>query len=200
MFLSSYTAIKAGGWLRALVDPIAMGKAGIAGTTGSYESHASSYLSAPNGPRKKATPARIARGLVNFGRVRLQYDRFPNPHVRTSAFAIRRDVFLDIAMPPLRTKADAERMESGKRGLTREVEGRGFGAVVVGRDGVIYPAGRFRESHTFRIGGQCNLLIADNRTRGYCAAADSERRILREITWGDATDLQCACCGTSYER
>jgi hypothetical protein len=196
VFVSSYTVIQADGWLKTLIDALTVPNVGAAATSGSYESHASSYLTAPaSTPPRPLSVSRVARGLVNLGRLRLQYDRFPNPHIRTSAFAIARDVLLDIPMPPLRTKADVERLESGKRGLTRELGRRGLAAVVVGRDGVAYPAARFRESHTFRIGEQCNLLIGDNRTRDYASASPDRRRVLRTITWGSEEDILCAQCG-----
>lgn len=194
-FLSSYTTVIADGWLRALIGALNQPGVGLAGTTASHESHLGSYLTAPqSGPPKKMTAGRLVRGLVNLGRLRLQYDGFPNPHIRTSAFAIAGDLFREIPMPPLRTKADAERMESGKRGLTRAVEQRGYAVVVTGRDGAAYSKGRFRESHTFRIGEQCNLLIADNRTVQYANASERERRLLRKIAWGDDADVRCPRC------
>jgi hypothetical protein len=85
-------------------------------------------------------------------------------------------------------------MESGKRGLTCAIEERGYAAVVTGRDGIAYSKERFRESHTFRLGEQCNLLIADNRTMQYANATERERRLLREIAWGDDADLRCPRC------
>jgi hypothetical protein len=56
--------------------------------------------------------------------------------------------------------------------------------LVVGRDGVAYPTERWRESATYRSGGQANLLIADNRTRQYETASPRRRLKLEQMTWG----------------
>ena len=55
---------------------------------------------------------------------------------------------------------------------------------VVGRDGVAYPSERWRESATFRSGGQRNLLIADNRTFQYEQADPAFKNTLERMAWG----------------
>ena len=56
--------------------------------------------------------------------------------------------------------------------------------MVVGRDGRSYERDRWRESATFRSGGQRNLLIADNRTAQYEQADPAFKRRLEQMAWG----------------
>ena len=112
---------------------------------------------------------------------------FPNPHVRTNAFAMRRDLFLSLDLPEPQTKRDASLLEAGPSSITRQVLARDLRAVVVNADGSIYdvrlPGLHF--SRTFRYGGQTRLLVADNRTDDYADRHTlAELRHLEEITWG----------------
>jgi len=195
-FLNSYSEVLDDGWLAKLHAAILTPGVGLAGATGSYESHYSGYVeAAPGAARRTLSPLKLLRGVINVFALRRDYDPFPNPHVRSNAFMIARETFLRIGGPRFRTKGETERVESGKRGLSRSVEQLGLAAVVAGRDGVVYPRERYRESHTFRIGEQCNLLVADNRTVEYANADAEERRALRRLAWGDDADVRCPRCG-----
>ena len=68
--------------------------------------------------------------------------------------------------------------------MTRAVWAQGQGAVVVGRDGAVYPPEAWPDSATFRARDQANLLIADNRTRQWEDADPSERARLSRLAWG----------------
>jgi hypothetical protein len=83
------------------------------------------------------------------------------------------------------TKSGAWRLENGKRNVTQQVWEDGLEALVVGRDGEAYAHERWYESHTFRSGGQRNLLVADNRTRQFAEADPAEQRRLAELAWGE---------------
>ncbi len=91
---------------------------------------------------------------------------FPNPHIRTNAFMIERQVFLDVLPDSIETKNDSYLFESGPDGLTQRILQRGLQIVVVGADGRVYGMEEWAESDTFRLGGQRNLLVKDNQTLG----------------------------------
>jgi hypothetical protein len=167
-FLNSASTILANGWLAALTDNLARPGIGLVGATASNESPISG---AP-------FPLRVLRA----GR----YPSFPNPHVRTNAFMLERALMLDLSWPHVATKRAAWELESGNRSVTRQIEGRGLGALIVGRDGRGYPRERWLESRTFRLQEQENLLIADNRTRQYAEAGPRLRRKLARLAWGDS--------------
>jgi hypothetical protein len=167
-FLNSSSTILADGWLAALTRNFARVGIGLVGATGSYESPLSG--------------AALPRRLLRTGR----YPPFPNPHVRTNTFMLDPALMLELRWPPVTTKRAAWELESGNRSMTRQIEARGLGALVVGRDGEGYTRERWAESRTFRCDEQQNLLVSDNRTRQYAEAGPRLRRKLANLAWGDS--------------
>jgi hypothetical protein len=165
-FLNSYSEPLVEGWLATLLAPLEDPAVGLVGASGSYESFSS------NAP------------LVTRPYRMRQFPPFPNAHVRTNGFALRRDLMLDLEWGSIRSKLDTWKLESGYRAITRQVWDRGLKAVVVGRDGRAYGPDELFESRTFRRGTQPNLLVADNRTAEFDEAPPKRRRRLFELAWG----------------
>ena len=166
-FTNSYAEVLADGWLGALSDALDAPGVGLAGATGTWES---TFSAAPVWLKP--------RRLRDFG-------RFPNPHVRTSSFMLDRELMLGLDWPDVgQDKLAALRLENGRHNITRQVAGRGFATVVVGRDGRAYLPEEWPESATFRAGGQRNLLVADNRTAEYERADPRRRAELARFAWG----------------
>ena len=165
-FLNSYSTPLIPGWLATLAAPLAQQNVGLVGASGSYESFST------NAPFV-ARPYRAR-----------QFPRFPNPHVRTNAFILGRELMLELAWGPIRTKLDAWKLESGWQSMTRQVWSRGLSTLVVGRDGRAYGPEELYESATFRRGSQPNRLIDDNRTREFEQAPPRRRQRLFALAWG----------------
>jgi hypothetical protein len=165
-FLNSYSRPLVDGWLSQLAAPLSRPDVGLTGIGGSYES---AYSAAPFWLRHRR---------------RRDFDPFPNPHLRTNGFMLERELMLDLDWPPLDSKVAAWALESGKRSLSRQVWDRGLEVLVVGRDGRTYERDRWRESATFRSGGQRNLLIGDNRTLQYEEADLGMKHTLEQMAWG----------------
>jgi hypothetical protein len=163
-FLNSNSEVLATDWLAHLARHAAAPGVGLVGATGSCE----------------ATGQTVFRSIVSRG----QMVPFPNPHVRSNAFMLARDLARELDWPFGQTKTEAWQFEGGPCSLTRQVDERGLDVLVVGRDGVAYPRERWYESATFRSGDQANLLIADNRTREYAQASPAERQRLAALAWG----------------
>jgi len=206
-FLNSYSEPLAPGWLGKLYAHAARAEVGLVGASGSWESHntlttqalAQLHRDGPAAAGRRALKA-IRRGrhlaglmasyvkmLRNQRLYERMYDPFPNHHVRTNGFMLRRELMLALRWPTIRTKMDALAFESGRDGLTRQIEARGLGVLVVGRDGVGYAPADWWRSGTYRGGDQHNLLVDDNRTRqfGQFDALDeaTKARIFSD-TWG----------------
>ncbi len=164
-FLNTVSVILADGWLANLEKALVAPGVGMVGATGSYES--------PNAVR----PGPLRR-------LRPGHEPFPNPHLRTNAFALERELLLSLDWPRGLSKLEAVALEGGKRSLTRQVRDRGLETLVVGRDGVGYPPERWMQSETFRSGEQENLLVADNRTRHFQEGGRLTRFGLSWLAWG----------------
>ncbi|HEX8558834.1 MAG TPA: hypothetical protein VF668_12050, partial [Pyrinomonadaceae bacterium] len=173
-FVNSHSAPLDGEWLAKLYEHGRREGVGVAGATGSWESLYTDYVA----EWRRRFPPRPYRGwlrneretLRTALRLRKEFAPFPNPHLRTNAFLVRRRVMLALEGWDAKIKDEAHRFESGRAGMTRQVEAMGLKALVVGRDGRGYEPAEWAESFTFRRGEQHNLLVSDNQTRYYEAA------------------------------
>jgi hypothetical protein len=111
---------------------------------------------------------------------------FPNPHIRSSTFMVRRDVFTDFTaknkMP--HTKYQAYMLESGRKGLTAFVKDLGLKTLVAGADGKVYEPDQWINSRTFRFPGSLNLLVEDRQTITYEMSDIKNKRALEMAAWG----------------
>lgn len=162
-FVNTVSEVLADDWLGLLARALAEPGVGMVATTGSYES--------PNAVR----PGPLRR-------LRPGHEPFPNPHLRTNGFALRRETILELEWPTGLDKLQTVALEGGSASLTRQVRERGLETMVVGRDGA-YPPERWRRSRTFRSGEQENLLLADNRTRHYQEGGRLTRAGLAWLAW-----------------
>jgi hypothetical protein len=175
-FLNSYSTILADGWLGQLARALDEPGVGMAGATGSWESQAEWV---------RGKPVYWPYQLALLRRARRDYPRFPNPHLRTTAFAIDRLLLLEIGLERAVDKHATYLLESGWSSLTRHIVERDLRPVVVGRDGRIFDVEDWPRSATYRAGGQENLLVADNRTRDWGRASARLRRRLSRDAWGE---------------
>ena len=113
------------------------------------------------------------------------FKSFPNPHLRTNAFMIRRDVFLAVRYKPLTSKFRAYQCESGRNSVTNQVIKQGYDVYVVDRNGQVYESRKWPESRTFWIDKQENLLVEDNQTQLYHNATPDDKKKLTRLAWGD---------------
>lgn len=185
-FLNSFTVLLAEDWLAKLLAGLTEPEVGIAGATASWQSVFSSSF--PPG-WQRPLPRRIGRWPRWLGRhyrrmtFQATFPPFPNPHVRSTGFVIRRNDFLALEVPALYSKQAAYRFESGLHSMTRQLERRGLRPLVVDRGGLHSGVADWHESHTFWSGDQENLLIADNQTENYRRAAPAGRRALEMAAW-----------------
>lgn len=115
---------------------------------------------------------------------------FPNPSLRTNAFLMDRELFLQVTGDREWTRQACLDFEAGTNSLTRELAKRDYEPYVVDREGRTFAASQWRESATFRSGEQRALLVDDNRTRAYRAAGRFERIRLEFLAW-HGLDLKC---------
>jgi hypothetical protein len=199
-FLNTHSRILTDGWLATLCAAAQQSKIGAAGATGSWGTIAPTFAFLLPTVRDiyhgtGLVKASVAAGYmytlgypISLLRNRNRFPPFPNFHLRSNAFLIRRKLFLEYAsdMPVPRTKPDAFDLESGRQSLTRFLAKRRLMPIVAGADGLAYASEEWMTSNTFRVPGQHNLIVADNQTRAYDTSAPMERRIMERSAWGRA--------------
>lgn len=114
---------------------------------------------------------------------------FPNIHIRTNAFAIRRRDFLALEFGPLTSKFANNEFEAGARSMTGQLIERGLAPYVAGRDGDIFDKQCWPASKTFRSGCQENLLVSDNRTRDFAQGSQRHRLKVARLSWGESAHV-----------
>ena len=110
------------------------------------------------------------------------YPNFPNPHIRSNAFIVDRETFIRALPTPPTTKYQCLQFESGCNGLTNIAIQGGIRPLVVGRNGQLYPLNQLKNSGTFRIGNQKNLLVTDNQTRIFSAFSKAQQRMFTSLS------------------
>jgi hypothetical protein len=174
-FLNSYSQILASNWLQFLVLPLASGEAGLTGCTGSWSSIRTSarYL----------VPNTSFHNLFSKFKFFFQHPEFPNPHIRSNAFAIRRTVFLSLSIPNLKDKHKAWTVESGRKSITRQVQRFGYHTKIVNSAGKSFLPREWHLAETFWMNNQALLLIGDNQTEEYRKGNQTTRSFYAAFAW-----------------
>lgn len=183
-FLNSFSEPLAPGWLAMLHRRVLEPGVGVVGCTGSWTSIASivedQLANSASQPLLQRLLLRI-KAPIN----RQAFAPFPNPHIRSNAFIISRDLMNRVWPRFVTTKRAAYHWESGRAGFTRQVQALGLEALVAGRNGSAYRVKEWSSGGTFLQGKQENLLVSDNQTRGYDKADAAKRSQLSRYAWGE---------------
>ncbi len=187
-FLNSYTRLRDADWLAKMVVQHEREGVGVVGASGSWESLAAKLPAERERVAQRGLLGRT-RGNLRIAYQERQYPPFPNPHIRTNGFMIRRERLLKLKGMTPRNKEQAWRFECLYPSMTRQIQAQGLRPLVVGRDGTGYEVADWPRSNTFRQGDQGNLLMSDNRSQEYDAGTLEERCTLWRNAWGDEGGL-----------
>lgn len=200
-FLNSFSVIQADEWLGSLARAVNLPNVGVVGATGSWQSNWMTYEDPVLVAQARARVWWLRRTVLTMfpflrtmkrrlyrRRLRRAFKPFPNHHIRTNAFMVRREVIESIRVPPMRQKFDAYVFESGRTGLTQQVLAMGRRALVVSQDGGTFEPDDWYLSNTFWRKNQPNLLVSDNQTRAYDASVGEPRRYYSWLAWGPQAD------------
>ncbi len=208
--LNSFSVPLVDGWLAKLDTALSRPGVGLVGATGSWTSNRSwiayslglpsaydGLLPPPSVVRRQmrglmtAQPSATRSARLEAVRARalalrllIEQERFPAPSLRTNAFMVSHETLRLLRLRPIRTKADCLALESGRNGITRQVQRLGLRTLVVDRAGDVFNHRQWDRSFTFWQGAQQGLLVADNRTLLYENGDPALRRVLSSLTWG----------------
>lgn len=190
LFLNSYCELQADNWLACFSRHVNNSKVGIIGATGSWQSYSSTVF--------QTNPLRWEKDKTrteNFGKYKLfikallywkfLFPAFPNPHIRTNGFMIKRTLLLSCKKGKLKTKFQAYLFESGKNSLSRQIIAKGLNIFIIDKSGNLYEIENWNKSSIFWSSNQENLLITDNQTKLYSNGDTSLKRKLARLAWGD---------------
>ena len=203
-FVNSYSQILADGWLRKMYQALLLPNVGLVGATGSWQRahqhpfYRSDFAGCYSNRGLLLRPVEYVhclRGWVQFLYKRhvvrkslaakaASYPPFPNPHIRTTGFMIRRDLLLRLERGLLLDKEDTLNYESGYNSLTRQIQRMGLQALIVDKEGQTFAPEDWPRSETYRQGTQSHLMISDNRTGEYAEGDAIRRRELVNSSWG----------------
>ena len=189
MILNSFSVILHHNWLKLYIDNFSDSKTGVVGSSASNQSYYSSVFqkniySWEKDKEFSYTFRKYKLFIKAFFYWRFLFKPFPNPHIRTNAFMIKRTLFLQLKHKPFVSKFAAYQFESGRKGFTKQLKKMGLYALVVDKNGKTYKEQDWKSSSTFWINNQENLLIADNQTNIYTAAAIAEKKKMTWLAWG----------------
>ncbi len=218
-FMNSWAHPVADGWLAKLNGALERPGVGVVGANGSWASIHSWLtwrLGLPSAYHRFLPPRReghrqmlqmereLRDGVPEEGRGRfrerlgmlaqvpemlLDFEPFPNPHLRTASFMISHAVLSQLELFVItNNKTVAYALEAGPQSITRQVERLGLCVLVVDRDGSVYGPQAWPESMTFRQGDQEGLLVADRRTLEYERGDMAQRRLMAATSWGPSAD------------
>jgi glycosyltransferase involved in cell wall biosynthesis len=117
------------------------------------------------------------------------FPSFPNPHIRSNAFMVRRFDLIQYEMEPGKSKLTANLFECGRNSLSKQIIMSNRKLIVVGKNGEAYEPKDWEKSNTFRSGSQENLLIYDNQTRSFAKMSSRTKEVHKSFSWGENAKL-----------
>lgn len=190
VFLNSYSEILNTNWLLYLMNAICGKDIGLVGATGSYHS----IFTVTKNENSLLWNKTISFN-ENFRKYKLiiknyllyffYFKPFPNPHVRTNGFIIKRSIMRNLKFRTAKSKMDAYRFESGRKSLTAQVLKQNLKVLIIDKFGYKYEINNWPESNTFWMNEQSNLIIKDNQTTKYSMASENMKRIFSKRAWGN---------------
>lgn len=188
--LNSYSILLANGWLEKYINVFLLPNIGIISATASNQSYYSSVFQknklrweTNNGFKFNFKKYKLF--LKAFFYWRFLFKSYPNPHLRTNAFMIRRELFLRLKYVPFTSKFKAYQFESGRNNMTNQVLKMGYKALVVDKNGTAFEPAAWRSSRTFWCNEQEGLLVSDNQTRLYDSASSDEKKTMTKLAWNE---------------
>ena len=183
VFLNAHSKILQENWLYMLMKPFEKSSTGIVGATGSYASHTSiAYESLKN----SSLGWDFLKKIIIFYFLRLLFPKFPNPHLRTNAFAVKRDTFLSLSfnMTFLKTRLGSYVAESGYNSICNQISSKKMDSILVGLNYEVSIMDNWRCNNIFWNGSQTKLIISDNQTRKYEKGSSADRIFFKKVAWG----------------
>lgn len=190
LFLNSYSKFNASNWLKIYIDNFT-DSVGMIGASASYQSIYSSVFDSNKiywefDKNFRHNYRKYKLFLKVFFYWRFYFKPFPSPHIRATAYMIRREDYIRVKNNfPLRNKLDAYKVECGYNSITNQLLKMGYKVGIVNLDGKYFDLSDAKLSNTFRVNNQEKLLISDKQTDWYENANEADKLHLKRLAWGN---------------
>ena len=180
LFLSSHSYPVCNNWLKKLF--LFKKENTVVAPTASYESLVDSV-------KLKNKFHKIVRYIIRKYFFLKNFDKFPNPHFRTSSFLINSKIFYNfIKYKKIRNKEDTLIIEAGKTGLTKYLKKKKIKILVVNSDTKKYEENEWKYSETYNFLKHDKSIISDKHTRKFLKLNNSDKKKARITVWGHKND------------
>ncbi len=189
LYLNSYSIILCDHWLSHFVNNMKPG-IGVVGASGVYSSYFKSIRIKTwadlNSKISLTRKWKLLKYLIKLFLFHyFEFSQYPNPHIRTNAFFIKRSIFSSLVFNDKPGKLAAYAFENGRNSMTRQLFDLGLECVVVDKNGNGYICQNWYKSNVFWQNDQDNLVVSDNQTRKYSDANDTEKLFYQKLAWGE---------------
>jgi len=188
-FLNSSSIILANDWLKKFHQKISEVNVAVIASTASYQSYYSTVFS--NNTFKWQQELGFSHNYKKYKLFiktifywRFLFKPFPNPHFRTNAFLIKRELFLKINYRPVINKFTAYLFESGRNSIYCQLKQQGYKILLIDKFGKSFEYSDWPKTNTFWMNQQENLIFADNQTLLFTNSTPAEKKKLTRLAWG----------------
>lgn len=117
--------------------------------------------------------------------------RFPNPHIRTNSFLIKRSLFLEYASTQKfpQTKEDTWALEHCSNSLSNYILKKGYRISVVNADGEVFSLAEWDKSRTYATPDADKPILTDKWARKYYTADETLKLKIEMVNWGKYISL-----------
>ena len=189
-FFNTNSVIQTNNWLLKMYKAIVgKPKIGICSATGSWMSYRSAVFT-QNSWKYNSEQSLI----INFRKYKLLFKAllyypflfkaFPNPHIRTNAFMIKRELLLKVNFKPIKTKMQAYLFESVRRSISNQIIDLGYEIRIVDKNGISIAVKEWSDTEIFWNKTQKDLMVSDNQTEKYIKATNDEKNLYTRLAWG----------------
>lgn len=195
LFLNTYSVLLTENWCKTYYEYIIRPDVGVVGSTGALGdfSHTDDYYSRVQNVLRFKLKFVDLKKIIYF-----RFNYYPKvlPHLRTNAFMIKRELFLNLKYKKIRpfflnyfkdlskSKLTSLCFEHGNYSLTNQLLLRGLKPIIVGKNGFGYELDQWLSSNTFWINKQENLIISDNQTKKFEDADLENKKLMTYSAWG----------------
>jgi len=182
-FLNSHSIILNKNWLLSVAQPFDDLKVGLVGTSASFASH---LTMAKESLSQNKLSLRWFKLLMYLPILNFLFKRFPNPHIRTNGFAIRRNLFKTLKYSKyfLRCRLGSYAAESGKSSITNQILKKGYRVFLVGENVEEATVESWGLHDIFWTNQQEKLIILDNQSKLYQYSSLEGQNELMRKAWG----------------